>query len=105
MIISGGENTHDAELENVLAAQPKVAEVAMIRLPDARWGETPMAVIVTRDPADPPTDAAVDTHRRAHLAPCQRPHRVVIVDALPRNANGRVLKITLHERVRRDGFL
>ncbi len=92
MIISGGENIYSAEVENALAAQPKVAEVAVIGVPDPEWGETPLAVIVPRDPADPPTTAEVESHCRAHLAAYKLPRRIVIVDELPRNAAGKVLK-------------
>jgi fatty-acyl-CoA synthase len=95
MIISGGENIYSAEVENVVAAHVKVAEVSVIGVSDPKWGETPMAVIVPRDPADPPTDDEIETHCRAHLAPYKRPRRVVVVDALPRNANGKVLKTDL----------
>ncbi|MFZ1176402.1 MAG: long-chain-fatty-acid--CoA ligase, partial [Mycobacterium sp.] len=98
MINSGGENIYSAELENVLAAHPKVAEVAVIGVPDPKWGETPMAVIMPHDPADAPSDAEIETHCRAHLAPYKRPHHVVIVDALPRNANGKVLKTSLRQQ-------
>lgn len=97
MIISGGENIYCAEVENVLATCPKVAEVAIIGVPDVKWGETPVAVIVPRDAADPPTDDDIEAHCRQHLAPYKRPRRVAIVDALPRNASGKVLKTRLRE--------
>lgn len=97
MIISGGENIYCAEVENVLATHPKVAEVAIIGVPHPKWGETPLAVITARDPADPPTDAEIEAHCRVHLARYKRPHRVVIVDALPRNAGGKVLKARLRD--------
>jgi fatty-acyl-CoA synthase len=97
MIISGGENIYSAELENVLATHIKVAEVAVIGVPDPKWGETPMAVIVPRDPADPPSDAEIETHCRAHLAHYKRPRRIVVVEALPRNAAGKVLKNRLRD--------
>ena len=97
MIISGGENIYCAEVENVLAACAKVAEVAIIGVPDPKWGETPMAVIVPHDPADPPTDDEIEAHCRQHLARYKHPHRVVIVDALPRNASGKVLKTHLRQ--------
>ena len=97
MIISGGENIYCAEVENVLATCAKVAEVAIIGVPDPKWGETPMAVIVPRDPADPPTDDEIEAHCRQHLARYKHPHRVVIVDALPRNASGKVLKTHLRQ--------
>ena len=95
MIISGGENIYSAEVENVVAAHAKVAEVSVIGVPDPQWGETPMAVIVPRDPADPPTDDEIETHCRGRLAPYKRPRRVVVVDALPRNGSGKVLKTDL----------
>ncbi|KKC05656.1 long-chain fatty acid--CoA ligase [Mycobacterium nebraskense] len=101
MIISGGENIYSAEVENVVAAHAKVAEVSVIGVPDAKWGETPMAVIVARDPADPPTDDEIDTHCREHLASYKRPRRVVVVDALPRNASGKVLKTDLRREYAR----
>ncbi len=97
MIISGGENIYSAEVENVLAAHPKVNEVAIIGVPHPKWGETPMAVIVAHRPADPPTDAEIEMHCRAHLAPYKRPRHLMFVDALPRNASGKVLKARLRE--------
>lgn len=98
MIISGGENIYSAEVENVVAAHDKVAEVAVIGVPDPKWGEIPMAVIVPVDPAHPPTDDEIETHCRAHLAAYKRPRRVTVVEALPRNANGKVLKNELRSR-------
>ena len=95
MIISGGENIYCAEVENVLAAHPKIAEVALIGVPDARYGEAPLAVVAPRDPADPPTAADVEAFCRERLAAYKRPRDVVIVDALPRNPSGKVLKTRL----------
>lgn len=97
MIISGGENIYSAEVENALAAHPKVAEVAVIGAPDPEWGETPLAVIVPRDVSDPPTMADVESHCRAHLAAYKRPRRITIVEELPRNAGGKVLKNKLRD--------
>ena len=95
MIISGGENIYCAEVENALAAHPKVAEVAIIGVPDARYGEAPLAVIAPRDPADPPTAAEIEEFSRAHLAAYKRPRDLVLVVALPRNPSGKVLKTAL----------
>lgn len=95
MIISGGENIYCAEVENTLAAHPKVAEVALIGVADATYGEAPLAVIAPRDPADPPTAEEIDAFCRAHLAAYKRPRDVVIVAALPRNPSGKVLKTAL----------
>jgi fatty-acyl-CoA synthase/long-chain acyl-CoA synthetase len=95
MIISGGENIYCAEVENVLAGHPKVAEVALIGVPDPRWGETPLAVITPRDPGDPPTDAEIEAYSRERLAAYKCPRRIAVVDALPRNPSGKVLKTEL----------
>jgi len=98
MIISGGENIYCAELENVVADHPKVAEVAVIGVPDERWGETPVAVVVARDPAEPPTTDEIRAFCRERLAGYKLPRRTVTVDSLPRNAGGKVLKTELRER-------
>ncbi|WP_299738223.1 long-chain-fatty-acid--CoA ligase [Pseudonocardia sp. 73-21] len=97
MIISGGENIYCAEVENTLAAHPKVAEVALIGVADAKYGEAPLAIIAPRDPADPPTAQDVETFCREHLAAYKRPRDVVIVAALPRNPSGKVLKTVLRD--------
>ncbi len=98
MIISGGENIYSAEVENVLAAHPKVTEVAVVGVSDPTWGETPLAVIVPSDAAAAPTEAEIEAHCREHLAPYKRPRRIAIVAALPRNANGKVRKNVLREQ-------
>lgn len=97
MIISGGQNISSIEVENVVATAPKVAEVAVIGVPDPEWGETPMAVIVPRDPNDPPTVADIESHCRAHLAAYKRPRRIALADELPRNDTGTVRKDVLRE--------
>ena len=97
MIISGGENIYCAEVENVLAAHPKIADVALIGVPDAKYGEAPLAVAVARDPDDPPTTADVEAFCRERLAAYKRPRDLVLVDALPRNPSGKVLKTRLRD--------
>ncbi|WP_181791326.1 AMP-binding protein, partial [Streptomyces phytophilus] len=98
MIISGGENIYCAEVENALLAHPKVAEAAVVGVPDPKWGETPLAVIVPRDPAEPPEAADIEAFSRAHLAAYKRPRHVRIVDTLPRNPGGKVMKAQLRDR-------
>jgi len=98
MIISGGENIYSAELEAVLSSQPGVAEVAVIGVPDPRWGETPLAVVVPTDPARPPTLEDLVDHCRQRIASYKKPSGVVVVDALPRNAAGKVVKPELRRR-------
>ena len=95
MIISGGENIYCAEIEDVLAAHPKVAEVALIGVPHTKWGEAPLAVIVPTASNDPPTAEELVDLAREHLAGYKCPRRIWIVDALPRNSSGKVLKTQL----------
>ncbi|OXM72816.1 MULTISPECIES: long-chain-fatty-acid--CoA ligase [Amycolatopsis] len=95
MIISGGENIYCAEVENVLAAHPKIGEVALIGVPDDKWGETPLAVIAPRTPGDAPTAAELEEWCLDRLARYKRPRRIAVVPALPRNPSGKVLKTQL----------
>ena len=92
MIISGGENIYCAEVENAVAGHPKVADVALIGVPDEKWGETPLAVIIPRDPADPPTLEELTDWCNERLARYKRPKHLAIVESLPRNPSGKVLK-------------
>ena len=98
MIISGGENVYCAEVEDVLAAHPGVAEVALIGVPDSRYGEAPLAVVSPRDPAAPPTAAELTAWCRERLAGYKCPRDWVIGGVLPRNPSGKVLKTELRLR-------
>jgi long-chain acyl-CoA synthetase len=91
MIVSGGENIYPAEIENVLAGHPAVAEVAVIGVPDEKWGETVKAVIAAK-PAEAVTAADILAYGKAHLAGYKCPTSVDFVAALPRNPSGKVLK-------------
>jgi long-chain acyl-CoA synthetase len=94
MIITGGENVYPAEVEAVLAAHPQVADVAVIGIPDDRWGETVHAVVV----AGPGLDTAdLDAWARGRLAGFKCPTGVTVVSQLPRNATGKVLRSALRE--------
>lgn len=96
MIVSGGENVYPAEIERVLSQHPDVLEVAVVGVPDQRWGETPAAFLVLSEGADPePTVASVQRHAREHLAGFKNPTRWETCTALPRNAVGKVLKQNL----------
>jgi fatty-acyl-CoA synthase len=97
MIISGGENIYCAEVEDVLAAHPKVAEVALIGVPDTKYGEAPLAVVAPRDPADPPTPEELAAWCREKLARYKNPREYSVVAALPRNPSGKVLKTALRQ--------
>jgi fatty-acyl-CoA synthase len=98
MIISGGENIYSTEIEDVIDAHPKVREVAVIGVPHPRWVETPLAVIVPTDADDPPTAEDIEAWCRKRLASYKKPSAVRIIDALPRNVSGKVLKTELRVR-------
>ena len=99
MIIRGGENIYPVEIETVLSDHPTVAQVAVVGRPDDHWGEVVVAV-VTGDPAGPAPDAEVlREHCRAHLAAYKVPVEVLVVDAMPLNASGKILKRTLREQL------
>jgi acyl-CoA synthetase (AMP-forming)/AMP-acid ligase II len=91
MIISGGENIYSPEIERVLAEHPAVAEVAVIGVPDDRWGEVVKAVVSLKPDASA-TSAELIAHCREHLAHFKCPRSVDVLDALPRNPTGKILK-------------
>ena len=98
LIISGGENIYCAELEAAIEAHPDVREVAVVGRPDPKWVEVPMAVIVAVDAAAPPAEDEIIEWCRRRLASYKKPATVVCVDALPRNASGKVMKTELRAR-------
>ncbi len=98
MIISGGENVYPAEIENLINDIDGVTGVAVVGVPDERWGEVPWAVVTVRDGAAVDTDA-VRAHLEGRLARFKLPRRVVIVDELPRTASGKVRKAELRVRL------
>jgi fatty-acyl-CoA synthase len=98
MIISGGENIYCAEVENVLSGHPAVADVAVIGTRHERWGETPIAIVVPADPAAPPTLEDLTGWTAGRLASYKKPTGLVVLDELPRNASGKVLKHELRAR-------
>ncbi|MBE7187080.1 long-chain-fatty-acid--CoA ligase [Jatrophihabitans endophyticus] len=91
MIITGGENVYCAEVENALAAHPDVVEVSVVGAPDERWGETPVAVAVLAPGAELTVDGLRDW-ASDRLARYKLPSVLHVVDALPRNASGKVVK-------------
>ena len=97
VVISGGENIYPAELENVLADCPLIAEAAVIGVEDPKWGEAACAVVVRNGEID--EDGVLKLfHNR--LAKYKHPRRVVFVDALPKNAMGKVQKFELKRRLK-----
>ncbi|MBN9491294.1 MAG: long-chain fatty acid--CoA ligase [Alphaproteobacteria bacterium] len=91
MYISGGENVYPAEVENVLFQLPQVADAAIIGVPNDRWGEVGMAIIV-RKPDQTLEEGDVIRHCLGRLAKFKVPQSVTFVETLPRNATGKVLK-------------
>ena len=91
MIVSGGENVYPAEVENALMAHPAIADVAVIGVPDEKWGEVPKAMVVRK--ADVAvTEDEIIAFAKQHLAGFKCPKSVNWVDALPRNPSGKILK-------------
>jgi long-chain acyl-CoA synthetase len=91
MIISGGENVYPAEVESALSDHPAIAEVAVIGVPDEKWGEAVKAVIVLRPDATL-TENELIAWSRQRIAGFKTPRSVNFVDTLPRNASGKLLK-------------
>ena len=98
MIISGGENIASSEVERVIYELPQVREVAVIGMPDARWGERPVAVVVLADGVMLELPALTD-HCRQRLAAFKVPKQLIIRDSLPRNPSGKVLKRVLRAEI------
>jgi acyl-CoA synthetase (AMP-forming)/AMP-acid ligase II len=94
MIISGGENVYPAEVESVLFGHPAVADVAVIGVPDERWGEAVKAIVV-RKPGGEVDGAELIAYARERIAHYKAPKSVDFVEALPRNPSGKILKRVL----------
>jgi acyl-CoA synthetase (AMP-forming)/AMP-acid ligase II len=99
MIISGGFNIYPSDLEAVLQAHPAVAEAAVVGVPSAQWGETPIAWVVAREGATIDAES-LRLWANAKLGKTQRIAALHFIDALPRSAIGKVLKTDLRERHR-----
>lgn len=97
MILSGGQNIYPADIEAVLLEHPDVRAAAVIGLPHADWGETPVAILEAREGAELDAEA-VKAWLNARVGKRQRISAAHRVDALPRNANGKVLKRELRDR-------
>jgi acyl-CoA synthetase (AMP-forming)/AMP-acid ligase II len=96
MVVSGGENVYPVEVENVLSAHPAIADVAVIGVPDAKWGETVKAVVVLK-PGAVADSAAIISFARERIAHFKCPTSVDFIDVLPRNPSGKILKRELRE--------
>ncbi|MDF2466699.1 MAG: AMP-dependent synthetase [Ramlibacter sp.] len=101
MIISGGSNIYPREVEEVLLLAPGVAEVSVVGAPDPEWGEVVVAFVVPR-PGFELDAAQLDDVCLQHIARFKRPKQYRIVDSLPKNNYGKVLKTTLRDQLKED---
>ena len=96
MIVSGGENVYPAEVENAIFGHPDVADVAVIGVPDEKWGESVKAIIVPKEGTNP-TPESVIAWAKERIAGYKCPKSVDTIEALPRNPSGKILRKDLRE--------
>ena len=96
MIISGGENIYPAEVENAVFGHPAIAEVAVIGVPDDKWGEAVKAMVVRKEGMDVTPDEIIEWTRK-RIAGFKTPKSIEFIDVLPRNASGKILRRQLRE--------
>lgn len=96
MIISGGENVYPAEVENAIFGHPDVADVAVIGVPDDKWGEAVKAIVVKRPGREPKPDDII-LYARERIAAYKAPKSVDFIEVLPRNPSGKILRRELRE--------
>jgi acyl-CoA synthetase (AMP-forming)/AMP-acid ligase II len=96
MIISGGENVYPAEVESAIYGHPDVAEVAVFGVPDAKWGEAVKAACVPR-PGHTIDEDSVIAWARTRIAGFKAPKSVDVIEALPRNPTGKILRRALRD--------
>jgi len=101
MIIRGGENIAPAEIETVLMSHPAVDEAAVIGTPSVEWGQTVKAYVVLR-PGQSASAKDIQEFCRTRLASFKRPEQIEFIDALPKNALGKILRKELHAREQAD---
>jgi long-chain acyl-CoA synthetase len=97
VVITGGYNVYPREVEDVLLGDPSVGEVAVVGVPDAEWGESVVAYVVVKDGAQI-DEAALDRRCLESIGRHKRPKSYRVIEELPRNASGKVLKTELRER-------
>jgi long-chain acyl-CoA synthetase len=101
LIISGGSNIYPREVEEVLLRHPQVAEVSVVGAPHAEWGEEVVAFVVGREGREVAV-SELDALCLDHIARFKRPKRYVVVESLPKNNYGKVLKTELRKRFASD---
>jgi cyclohexanecarboxylate-CoA ligase len=103
IIIRNGENISPKEVEDILAAHPQIAEIAVVGLPDARTGERACAVIVPRKPPGPTLASLSEFLDGLRVARFKFPEQVVLWDTLPKNDAGKVLKHQIRAALAQNG--
>jgi acyl-CoA synthetase (AMP-forming)/AMP-acid ligase II len=96
MIISGGENIYPAEVESAICDHPDVAEVAVIGVPDEKWGEAVKAFVVMKQ-GKSATATDIINFTRERIAGFKTPKSVEFIEALPRNPSGKILRRHLRD--------
>jgi acyl-CoA synthetase (AMP-forming)/AMP-acid ligase II len=91
MIVSGGENVYPAEVENAIFGHPQVADVAVIGVPDEKWGEAVKAIVVAK-PGQTVDAESVIAWARERIAAYKAPKSVDVVETIPRNPSGKILR-------------
>ncbi len=103
IVKTGGENVSSQRVEAVLALHPHVARVAIVGLPDARWGEAITAAIILRPTDTPPTEAALIAYARERLAGFETPKKIVFVESYPETVGGKIMKHVLRVQLAKMG--
>ncbi|MEC4019282.1 AMP-binding protein [Streptomyces sp. H27-D2] len=102
MIIRGGENVYPREIEEFLHTHPKIADVQVVGVPDAKYGEEVLACVILRDPGDPLTQEELSRFCRGRLAHYKVPRHLRVVEAFPMTVSGKVRKVELRELAARE---
>jgi fatty-acyl-CoA synthase len=98
IIISGGENISTIEVEHALESHPAVHEVAVVGVPDEKWGERPKAFVVLKPDASGVSEAELIAHVRLHIAHFKSPKTIEFIDTLPHTGSGKIQKFELREK-------
>ncbi len=101
MIVSGGENVYPAEVENAIFSHPDVADVAVIGIPDEKWGESVKAIIIAKEGTNP-TSESIIAWARERIAGYKCPKTVDTITEMPRNPSGKILRKDLREPYWKD---